>query len=81
MSAIKRRGIVNVHVRSAMPLTKEQEQEISSAYAKLSGGKPVLRVTVDRELISGLRVEVDNKVINNSLDARLEMLREGLSKR
>lgn len=77
--ALRRRtGRIDAVVQSAGPLTPEEQRRVHDAICKRTGCAASLRVVVDPELIGGLRVQLDGQVIDNSLRARLETMKERL---
>ncbi|WRS26577.1 ATP synthase F1 subunit delta [Oscillospiraceae bacterium MB08-C2-2] len=78
--ARKRMDIITVEVFSAVPLTQEQlcalEQEFIHAYRK----QVDITATVDPSLIGGLRVIVDDKVIDATIKRQLEDMKRSIYK-
>lgn len=65
-------------VRSATPLTPDQESRLSEALEK-SVGRPVeLKVIVDPTVLGGVVAEIGDTVIDGSVRTRLAQLREAL---
>jgi F-type H+-transporting ATPase subunit delta len=52
------RGLVDVRVTSAVPLSQAQRTSLAAALAKLTGKKPELIERVDPSILGGLVVEV-----------------------
>lgn len=66
-------------VTVAAPLNAEQERRLAGALER-SAGRPVKVTTiVDPELIGGIRVQIANDVIDGSVRARLDDLRQQLA--
>ena len=75
--ALEGRG--HVEVRSAYPLTSEQESRIGDAMSKRLGVSVSLSVGVDPDLIGGVVLRAGDLVIDASLRGRLGQLRQALS--
>jgi len=76
-----RAGRVRVTVRSAVPLTDEQQQELRSTLAAALRREPVLDMRTDPNLLGGMVVQVGDKVYDTSVRARLEAFRTQLMAR
>lgn len=68
-------GIVRVKVLTAQELSAEDRARLADRLAEGLGRRVKLEEEVDRSLLSGLRIEVDGKVIDGTLKAKLEDLR------
>ncbi len=75
--ALEGRG--HVEVRSAYPLTPEEESRIGDAMSKRLGVSVSLSVGVDPDLIGGVVLRAGDLVIDASLRGRLGQLRQALS--
>ena len=75
--ALEGRG--HVEVRSAYPLTPDEEGRISDAMSKRLGVSVSLSVGVDPDLIGGVVLRAGDLVIDASLRGRLGQLRQALS--
>ena len=71
---------VDAVVTSAAPLSKEQEQEITSSLKKRLGQEIRLSTEIDENLIGGAVIRAGDVVIDGSLRARLEGLANALTK-
>lgn len=76
--ANKARNITDVKVTSAVEMTKEEKKALASAMAKCTGKRVKLTFNVDPGLLGGVVVRVGDKVIDGSVRARLQTLREHL---
>ena len=63
-------------VTSAVPLKEAETVELRAGLEKKLGRQIVLRCAVDPTLIGGMRVEVDNQVIDGSIRNRLQQIKE-----
>jgi F-type H+-transporting ATPase subunit delta len=71
-------GIVKVEVRTAIELAPEDAAALRAALEQHFGRRAALAVVLDPSLIAGVRVIVDDQVIDDSLKARLAALGERL---
>lgn len=74
----EREGIVEAEVQSAFELTDAQVGDLVSRLEKKFGRKVKAKVTLDRELIGGVRVLLGDKVIDGSARAQLGALENAL---
>jgi F-type H+-transporting ATPase subunit delta len=72
------RGWVDVHVRTAVPLTPALRQRLEQTLATSTGRKPTLIEKVDPSVIGGLVVEVQGRKIDASVASRLHDLSAAL---
>nr|VFK52336.1 MAG: ATP synthase F1 subcomplex delta subunit [Candidatus Kentron sp. TUN]VFK52780.1 MAG: ATP synthase F1 subcomplex delta subunit [Candidatus Kentron sp. TUN]VFK57851.1 MAG: ATP synthase F1 subcomplex delta subunit [Candidatus Kentron sp. TUN] len=70
---------VRARVISAYPLTSAYQQDISLAMAKRLGREVILSVAVDRSLIGGVVIRVEDVILDMSLRGRLTQLGLDLS--
>ena len=75
---LKRGGWIDVHVRTAVPLTDALRARLTTAIAAATGGKPLLIERVDPSVVAGLVVELEGRKIDASLASRLHQLTEAL---
>lgn len=73
-----KRGLVDVHVRTAVPLTDALRARLTAAIAASVGKQPNLVERVDPSLIGGLVVEVAGQKIDASVATRLHGLSQAL---
>jgi F-type H+-transporting ATPase subunit delta len=67
-------GSVTAHIESAFELTAAQVEEIKSILAKRFGKKVDTEVSVDAELIGGVRMTIGDDVIDASVRGKLAAL-------
>ena len=65
-------------VRSAVPLTADQEQRLSAALTNATGKQLNLKVVVDPSVLGGLVATVGDTVIDGSVRTRIEQLKSRL---
>jgi F-type H+-transporting ATPase subunit delta len=73
-----REGVVEATLQSAFELTEAQLQDIVARLEKKTGRKVRPHVSVDRELIGGVRIVLGDKVIDGSARAQLAALEAAL---
>ncbi|MFY9820465.1 MAG: ATP synthase F1 subunit delta [Thermoanaerobaculia bacterium] len=73
-----KRGWVDVHVRTAVPLDDAQRNRLQQVLAASTGRKPTLIEKLDPALLGGLVVEVEGKKFDASVASRLQDLSEAL---
>ncbi len=76
----KAKGIKTVKVTSTQPLTNPQIDDLGKKLEKITDGKVVLELKVDKNIIGGIKVELDEKVFDGSLKRRFELLKEIVSR-
>jgi F-type H+-transporting ATPase subunit delta len=65
-------------VRSAIPLTDDQKSRLADALGRATGKKVEVKVVVDPSILGGLVAQVGDQVIDGSVRARLDQLRESI---
>ena len=65
-------------VRSAIPLTEDQTARLADALGKATGKKVEVKVVVDPSVLGGIVAQVGDTVIDGSIRARLDQLRESI---
>lgn len=68
-----------VEVTTAYPLTNDDQKKIKETFEKRVGNKVLLDVTVDRELIGGIRAKVGGVVYDSSIQGHLLRLKKEFS--
>jgi F-type H+-transporting ATPase subunit delta len=74
----EREGVVEAEVQSAFELSDAQLADLVQRLEKRTGRKVRTKVTVDRELIGGVKVVLGDKVIDGSARAQLGALETAL---
>lgn len=69
------RGIVTAEVRAAKPLTDAQAQALAAALHEAAGREVKINSTVDESLIGGLVVKLGSRMIDTSVRAKLDSLK------
>lgn len=73
-------GVADAYIETAFPLTDDELKELLEALAKKFPGvklHPV--VSVEKELIGGVRVHVGDKLLDASIRARLSQMKTALT--
>ncbi len=76
---LAKQGITQAEVTTAHPLSRENEQEIIHELNKLAKGHYELKKKVDENLIGGVVIRMDDKMIDASVKNQLEQLKMNLS--
>ena len=74
----EREGVVEAEIQSAFEIPDAQMKDLVSRLEKKFGRKVRARVTLDKELIGGVRVVVGDKVVDGSARAQLGALENAL---
>lgn len=72
----EQRGESEALVTSAVPLTEAEREALRTKLEKRFGRKMVLKCEVDPSLLGGIRVETEGRVLDGSLRARLQEMKE-----
>jgi len=67
------------YVTSAIPLTGEQEVSLVRTFSALADNNINLEVEIDKSLIAGVKVRLGDLIIENSLAATLEAVRDEIA--
>ncbi len=70
------RGESEARVISAVPLTEAERESLKAKLEKRFGRKMALNCEVDPSLLGGIRVETEGRVLDGSLRARLQEMKE-----
>lgn len=74
----KAEGLVHVEVVTAVPMPPPLQEALRAKIASSLGKTVELSLSVDKELLGGLRLRIGDKVADASVRHRLERLRESL---
>ncbi len=75
----EKRGVVTFEVRSAVPLQKEEVEELRRGLEKMEAAPVYLDLIVDPEVVGGFRLRKGNIVYDASVKGQLQKIREILS--
>lgn len=73
-------GIVRAKVTSAIPLKGKSVEKLSNALRQFTGKQVLLEIIEDPNLIGGVVVQIGDLVIDGSIKAQLEGLKESLKR-
>jgi F-type H+-transporting ATPase subunit delta len=62
-------------VRSAVPLTEDQQTRLAAALANATGKQVEVKVVLDPSILGGLSASVGDVVIDGSVRTRLDQLK------
>lgn len=77
--AAERRSRAVAEVRTAVPLSEDQQDRLRTALAKVTGNDIQLKVVVDENVVGGVVATVGDTVIDGSVARQLAQLRARLS--
>jgi F-type H+-transporting ATPase subunit delta len=77
--AAARRDQLVADVRTATPLTAEQEQRLGAALTRVYGREVHLQVSIDPTIIGGVVVRIGDEIIDGSIASRLEQAHRQLA--
>jgi len=72
-------GIKHAEVITAIPLSEIEKENIRKYLESVTGGKVVLNLEVDLNIIGGFVARVDSSLIDGSIRAKLQALRKTLA--
>ncbi len=72
------RGVQQALVETPIPLSDSQEQRLHTALEKIIGGQVSLEEQINPQVLGGLRIFLGHRVIDVSLQGRLEALRQAV---
>ena len=73
-------GVADAYIESAMPMTQAEVDDLVAGLGKrFPGLKLTPVVTVNEELIGGVRVRVGDRVLDGSIQTRLAQMQEALT--
>lgn len=75
---LNKQGISQVEVTTAHPISRENEQQIIRQLNKIVKGNLELKKKVDEQLIGGVVIRVDDRMIDASVKNNLEQLKKEL---
>ncbi len=74
------RGVVSVKVQTAFPLTGTRRVKLEENIEKLTKKKVELETEVNKEIIGGMIIRIENKIIDGSITNHLKNLKKNLLK-
>lgn len=76
--AAEAKNKVVAEVRTAVPLTDDQRTRLADALGRATGKSVEVKAIVDRSVLGGVLAQIGDTVIDGSVRARLEQLREAI---
>lgn len=73
------KGIKNVSIVSAIPLTASVKAELNNSITKALSKEIILKESIDESLIGGFVLRIDDKQIDNSVKNHLNQIRKKFS--
>lgn len=73
-------AIIEAHVSSAVELSETQKESLFEKLREKAGKNVVVKYHVEPELLGGIRVNMDGKLFEGTVRARLDELRNSLKK-
>ena len=70
-----RRGELTADITSAQPLNDKQTQDLLDVLKRTVGGNVSLSTKVDPDLLGGLIVKIGSRMVDSSLNTKLQQLR------
>lgn len=71
----KRQGKIRTHIKTAMPLSDSQRNQLRDTLSKMTGKDAILETEVDESLLGGVVARVGGIVYDGSVATRLHELR------
>lgn len=75
---LERRGAKRAVVETVVPLSAEQECRLAAALEPLVGAPVVIQQETNSDIIAGLRITIDDIVIDNTIRGRLQQMLESI---
>ncbi len=75
---LERRGAKRAVVETVVPLSAEQESRLAAALEPLAGAPVVIQQEANSEIIGGLRITIDDTIIDNTVRGRLQQMLESI---
>jgi F-type H+-transporting ATPase subunit delta len=73
-------GLIRVEVDSAVAMSEEQSSRLQQALGRLTGKQVMLQLHLAPALLAGVRVRIEDKMLDGSAAGRLEALRAIMQK-
>ena len=71
---LKLKGIVKAHITSAAPLNETTIKTLEEKIKAMGGAEVVTTHEVDKSLLGGFTVRIDDKLLDNSVKRKLSLL-------
>ena len=73
-------GLLEVNVFGFYPLSEDQQKEIKSELEKITNKKVSVSFQVDKSIMGGVIIKIDDTVLDASIKRKLELLKEHMLK-
>jgi ATP synthase F1 delta subunit len=73
---LENNGLIKGVVYSAVPLDDDRIRALEKSTASFTGNNVMLESRIDKSLIGGVKIYIDGKLIDSSVKARLDNLRQ-----
>ena len=73
-------GIVKSELITAIELAPERQEEIQKSLEAKAGRKLAMNFSVDPSIIGGLILKIDDRALDGSLRAQINVLRENMKR-
>jgi len=73
-------GVLRARITSAVELDAAQQQAIGASLEKQTGKKVALNVSVDPQLLGGVKAEIGGRLFDGSVRTQLKRIEESLTK-
>jgi F-type H+-transporting ATPase subunit delta len=71
-------GVEHVEVITALPLSDEDRERISSRFGEITGHKVIIDAQVDPSIVGGIKARIGDTLIDGSVKSKLGALRKSL---
>ena len=73
-------GLVRSELVTAVELSKERQDKIKSQLESQTGKKLAMEFSVDQSIIGGIILKVDDKALDGSLRAQINILKDNIKR-
>ena len=73
-------GLVRSELVTAVELSKERQEKIKSQLESQTGKKLAMEFSVDQSIIGGIILKVDDKALDGSLRAQINILKDNIKR-
>ncbi len=74
------KGVVSIKVQTAIPLAEDRLANLQKSLKKLTKKKVVIETEVNKDIIGGMIIRIENKIIDGSVINHLKNLKKNLLK-
>ncbi len=73
-------GVLRGEMTTAVPLSEKKQSGIKAHLEKISGKSIILNFNVDQDILGGLILKVEDRVLDGSLKAQINILKEQIKR-